>query len=112
VTRSNASRFRLGIFALCWLIAAGLQVYVGDIGTHGSAVGAYVPGWLLATAAIPWWALLVPTAIDGLAAWAAACLASGAHRTLTVLNAVGLIAYAFVAIAVIFYIAFANNGVS
>jgi hypothetical protein len=111
VTPENARRFRLGIFAVCWLVAAGLQVYASDVGTHGAAVGAFVPGWLLAVAAIPWWALLVPAAIDGLAA-IPAHLNAGIGRALTVLNAIGLIAYAFVAIAVIFYVAFANNGVS
>lgn len=112
MTPLNARRFRLGIFALCWLVAAGLQVYASDVGTHGAEVGAYVPGWLLAVAAIPWWMLLIPALVDGLAAVGAAWLNGTTDRALTVLNAVGLVCYAFVAIAVIFYVAFANNGVS
>jgi uncharacterized membrane protein len=112
VTPENARRFRLGIFALCWLIAGGLQVYASDVGTHGAAVGAYVPAWLLAIAAIPWWMLLIPAAVDALTAWIAARLTNGAMLTLTILNSVGLVAYAFVAVAVLFYVAFANNGIS
>jgi len=112
VTPSNARRFRLGIFAVCWLLAAALQVYVSDVGVHGSAVGAYVPGWLLAVAAIPAWALLAPALIDGAAAPFAARFSGGAMRAFTILNACGLVAYAFVGLAVIFYVAFANNGIS
>ena len=96
---------------MCWLVAAGLQVYASDVGTHGAEVGAYVPGWLLAVAAIPWWALLVPAIVDGIAALGAG-LGGAIDRALTILNAAGLVCYAFVAIAVIFYVAFANNGVS
>ena len=110
VTPTNARRFRLGIFGLCWLVAAALQVYASDVGTHGAAVGAYVPGWLLSVAAIPAWTLIVPAAIDGLAALSAARLSAGAVRAFTIANASGLVAYAFVSLAVIFYVAFANYG--
>ena len=112
VTPTNGRRFRLAIFALCWLAAAALQVYASDVGIHGSTVGAYVPGWLLAVAAIPPWTLLLPAAIDGMAALAAPRLSGGAMRAFTIANATGLVAYAFVSVAVIFYVAFANNGVS
>ena len=112
MTPVNARRFRLGILALCWLGAAALQVYAGDTGTHGAAVGAYVPAWLLAFAAIPAWTLLAPAAIDGLAAAGAARLSSGAMRALTAINVAGLVCYAFASLAVIFYVAFANNGIS
>ncbi|HTC30534.1 MAG TPA: hypothetical protein VK702_07365 [Candidatus Acidoferrum sp.] len=112
MTPSNARRFRLGIFVLCWLGAAGLQVYAGDTGIHGAQVGAYVPAWLLAVAAIPPWTLLAPAVIDGVAAAAAARLSGGAMRALTIINAVGLVCYAFASLAVIFYVAFANNGIS
>ncbi len=87
-------------------------MYAGDVGVHGSMVGAYVPAWLLVVAAIPWWSLLVPAIIDGAAAFAAARFSDAASRAFTVANAAGLIAYAFVSIAVIFYVAFASNGIS
>jgi len=112
VTPSNGRRFRLAIYALCWLVTAALQVYVSDVGIHGAAVGAYVPGWLLAVAAIPSWTLLMPAVIDGVAALSAPRLSGGAMRAFTIANAVGLVAYAFVSLAVIFYVAFANNGIS
>jgi uncharacterized membrane protein len=112
VTPLNGRRFRLGILALCWLGAAALQVYAGDTGTHGAVVGAYVPAWLLAVAAIPAWTLLAPALIDGVAAAVAARLSGAAMRVLTIVNAVGLVAYAFASLAVIFYVAFANNGIS
>jgi hypothetical protein len=108
----NTRRFRLGIFALCWLVAAGLHAYASDVGTHGAAVGAYVPGWLLAFAAIPWWSLVAPAVVDGIGTALAARLSAGADRAFSLLNAAGLIAYAALAIGVIFYVAFANNGVS
>jgi hypothetical protein len=75
-------------------------------------VGAYVPGWLLGVAAIPWWSLLLPAIVDGAVALAAARISGGTSRWLTIANAVGLIAYAFVSVAVIFYVAFASNGIS
>lgn len=112
MTPENARRFRLGVLALCWLVAAGLQVYASDVGTHGAEVGAYVPDWLLAVARIPWWVLLVPVAIDGIASAVAAKLTNRATLALTIVNASGLVLYAFVAIAVLFYVAFANNGVA
>ncbi|HTX57980.1 MAG TPA: hypothetical protein VMD47_12845 [Candidatus Acidoferrales bacterium] len=112
MTPLTSRRFRLGAFGVCWLVAAALQVYASDVGTHGALVGAYVPGWLLAIAAIPWWTLLAPAAVDGVAVLAAANLSRGAMRVLTIVNAIGLVAYAFVSLAVIFYVAFANNGIS
>lgn len=112
MTPANARRFRLGIFALCWLGAAGLQVYAGDTGTHGAEVGAYVPAWLLAVAAIPAWTLVAPALIDGVAVVGAPRLSGGAMRALTIVNAVGLVCYAFASLAVIFYVAFANNGIT
>jgi hypothetical protein len=112
VTPTNARRFRLGIFGLCWLVAAGLQVYASDVGTHGAVVGAYVPGWLLAVAAIPAWTLLAPALVDGVAALGARRLSDGLSRAFTIANATGLVAYAFVSLSVIFYVAFANNGIS
>lgn len=95
---------------MCWLIAAGLQRYVTDAGTHGAAVGAYVPATLLAVAAIPFWILLVPAAVDALAVAAAQRLARSAIRALDWLNAIGLIAYAGTSVAVLFYVAFTNYG--
>lgn len=108
----NTRRFRLGIFALCWLVAAALQVYASDVGTHGAAVGAYVPGWLLAVAAMPPWMLIAPALVDAVAAAGSARLPGALSRALTIANAALLIAYAFVSVALIFYVAFANNGVS
>ncbi len=110
MTPVSGRRFRLGIFALCWLGAAGLQVYASDTGIHGAQVGAYVPAWLLAVAAIPAWTLLAPALVDGAAAAGARRLSSGAMRALIIINAVGLVSYAFASLAVIFYVAFANYG--
>jgi hypothetical protein len=110
VTPTLSRRFRLGAFVICWLIAAGLQHYASDVGTHGAIVGAYVPGWLLAVAAIPWWTLLAPALVDAVAMAAAGSLSAGASRALTWINAIALVAYAFVSLAVIFYVAFANYG--
>ena len=87
-----------------------MQIYAADVGPHGAAVGAYVPGWLLAVAAIPFWTLLVPAAIDAAAALGAGRLSHGAIRVLDWCNAVGLVVYAFASLAVIFYVAFANYG--
>ncbi len=75
-------------------------------------MGAYVPAWLLAFAAIPAWTLLVPAVVDGVAALSAPRFSGGAMRALTILNATALVTYAFVSLAVIFYVAFANNGIS
>jgi len=60
--------------------------------------------------AIPWWTLLGPAVIDAIATAAAARLTVGASRALTWINAIGLVGYAFVSLAVIFYVAFANYG--
>jgi len=110
VTPTLARRFRLGAYALCWLVAAGLQRYVSDTGTHGAIVGAYVPGALLAVAAIPFWTLFAPALVDTVATLGAARLSSGGVRILDWVNAVGLVAYAFLSIAVLFFVAFANYG--
>jgi hypothetical protein len=112
VTPTAARRFRFLIFALCWLAAAGLQTYASDVGTHGAIVGAYVPAWLLATAKLPAWSLVVIAIADGAVASAAARLSDAVSRALTIANAVALLTYAFASIAVIFYVAFANNGIS
>ena len=101
---------RLGALAVCWLIAAGVQAYASDVGPHGAQVGAYVPGWLLAAAAIPWWVFVAPALADAIAGLAAARLDAAPLRIITIVNAVGLVAYAFVSVAVIFYVAFANYG--
>jgi len=111
VTPSASRRFRFGIFALSWLLAAGLQSYAADVGIHGAIVGAYVPGWLLGVAAIPPWTLLLPAIVDG-AVMAPGRVSVTLSKALTIANAVGLIAYAFVCVAIIFYVAFANNGIS
>ncbi len=110
MTPAVARRFRLGAYTLCWLVAAGLQIYAADVGPHGAAVGAYVPGWLLAVAAIPFWTLLLPAVVDTGAAAVAARVTPGAMRALDWFNAVGLVVYAFASLAVIFYVAFANYG--
>ena len=110
MTPTATRRFRLGAYVLCWLVAAGLQRYVADTGTHGAIVGAYVPGPLLAVAAIPFWTLLVPAAIDAAAALGAGQLSRGLMRAFDWVNAAGLVAYALVSIAVLFYVAFANYG--
>lgn len=112
MTRRAFRRFRFALFAALWLAAAALQVYVSDVGTHGVIVGAYLPDWLLAIAAIPWWALLVPAAADALIALAALQISGAVLRLLSWLNGLLLIAYAALGVAVIFYIAFANNGIS
>jgi hypothetical protein len=110
VTPALARRFRLGAYVVCWLIGAGLQRYVADTGTHGAIVGAYLPGPLLAVAAIPFWALFAPAVIDAAAGLGAARLSPGAMRAFDWLNAIGLVAYAAAAVAVLFYVAFANYG--
>jgi hypothetical protein len=110
VTPTVARRFRLGAYAVCWLVAAGLQRYVTDTGIHGAAVGAYVPAVLLAVAAIPFWTLLFPALIDGIGVLAAQRLTGGAMRAFDWLNAIGLVAYAFLSVAVLFYVAFTNYG--
>jgi hypothetical protein len=112
VTPAASRRFRFLVFALCWLAGAGLQTYASDVGTHGAIVGAYVPAWLLAVAAIPPWSLLVIAFADGAVALAAGQLSDATSRLLTILNAIGLVVYGFVSVAVIFYVAFANNGIS
>jgi hypothetical protein len=112
VTRRAFRRFRFAIFALLWLGAAALQAYVSDIGTHGVMVGAYLPGWLLTIAAVPWWAMLAAAAFDLVVALAALRLSNALLRVVAFLNGVLLVFYAFVGVAVIFYIAFANNGIS
>jgi hypothetical protein len=112
VTRRAFRRFRFAVFALLWLGAAGLQAYVSDIGTHGVMVGAYLPGWLLTIAAVPWWAMLAAAALDLVIALAALRLSNALLRAAAFLNGALLVFYAFVGVAVIFYIAFANNGIS
>ncbi len=111
MTRRTYRWFRFGLFALLWVGAAALQTYVGDVGTHGAMVGAYVPGWLLGVAAIPPWAMLATAAADGLAALAAGHLPRALERGLVAANAALLVAYAFVGVAVLFYVAFASNAI-
>jgi hypothetical protein len=110
VTPTLTRRFRLGAYVICWLVVAGLQRYVTDTGTHGAAVGAYLPDVLLAFAAIPFWTLLFPALIDAIAAAAAQLLTRGAMRVLDWINAIGLVAYAFGSVAVLFFVAFTNYG--
>jgi hypothetical protein len=112
VTRRALRWFRFTVFALLWLGAAALQAYVSDIGTHGVMVGAYLPAWLLAIAAIPWWGVLAVAGLDLLIALAALRLSDALLRALAFLNSAFLVFYVFVGVAVIFYIAFANNGIS
>ena len=112
VTRRAFRRFRFALFALLWLGAAALQAYVSDVGTHGVAVGAYLPSWLLALAAIPWWAVLSAVAVNAIIALAALHIPDGILRVLSWLNGALLVLYAAIGVAVLFYIAFANNGVS
>jgi hypothetical protein len=110
VTPAASRRFRLGAYVVCWLVAAGLQRYVADTGTHGAIVGAYLPAALLAVAAIPFWTLFAPAAIDAAAALGAARLSRALITVLDWFNAVGLVAYAGAAVAVLFYVAFTNYG--
>jgi hypothetical protein len=110
VTPTLSRRFRLGAYALCWLVASGLQRYVSDAGTHGAAVGAYLPDALLAVAAIPYWTLFAPALLDLAGLLGAAWLSRGAMRLADWLNAVLLVAYAGVCVAVLFYVAFTNYG--
>lgn len=112
MTRRAFRWFRFAVFALLWLGAAALQVYVSDVGTHGVVVGAYLPAWLLGVASIPPWALLVLVAIDAVVALVASRVADGFLRALVWLNSILIVLYAFIGVAVIFYIAFANNGIS
>ncbi len=95
---------------MCWLVTAGLQLYVADTGTHGAIVGAYLPGTLLAVAAIPFWTFFAPALIDAAAALGAGALSSAMIRALDWLNAIGLVTYAGASIAVLFYVAFTNYG--
>jgi hypothetical protein len=112
VTRRTFRWFRFALFALLWLGAAAFQTYVSDVGTHGVMVGAYLPGWLLDVAAIPPLALLAIVLANALTAALALRLPGALLRVLAWLNALLLIAYACIGLAVIFYIAFANNGIS
>jgi hypothetical protein len=112
VTQRAYRRFRFGVFALCWLGAAALQAYVADVGTHGAMVGAYLPAWLLLVANVPPVAVLAAAVVDALAALIALRMPLAIDRALVVANVVLLLAYAFAGVAVIFYVAFANNGVS
>jgi hypothetical protein len=112
VTRRAFRWFRFAILALLWLGAAALQVYVSDIGTHGVIVGAYLPAWLLSFAAIPPWTLLAVALLDAGIALVALRLGEGVLRVLAWLNLFALGLYGFIGVAVIFYIAFANNGIS
>jgi len=75
-------------------------------------VGAYLPDWLLAIAAVPWWALLAGVIVDAIVALAALQIPGSVIRLLSWLNGLLLIAYAAAGVAVIFYIAFANGGIS
>jgi hypothetical protein len=110
VTPTLSRRFRLGAYVICWLVAAGLQRYVSDTGTHGAVVGAYLPGPLLAFAAIPYWTFFAPALLDLAATLGAGWLSRGTMRVADWLNAALLIAYAGAAIAVLFYVAFTNYG--
>jgi hypothetical protein len=110
VTPTLIRRFRLGAYVICWLVASGLQRYVSDAGTHGAAVGAYLPDLLLGVAAIPYWTLFVPALVDLAAVLGAGRLSRGAMRAFDVLNAVLLIVYAAACVAVLFYVAFTNYG--
>jgi hypothetical protein len=110
VTPTLSRRFRLGAYTLCWLVACGLQRYVTDAGTHGAAVGAYLPDALLAIAAIPYWTFFAPALLDLAGTLGAGWLSRGAMRAFDVINAVLLVTYAGLAVAVLFYVAFTNYG--
>jgi hypothetical protein len=112
VTRRTWRWFRFTLFALLWLGAAAFQTYVSDVGTHGVAVGGYLPDSLLALASIPAWAFLIAVALNGIIALFVMRIADLLLRLLAILNAALLILYALIGVAVIFYIAFANNGIS
>ena len=112
MTRRAFRRFRFAIFALLWLGAAALQVYVSDVGTHGVMLGAYLPAWLLSVASIPPWTLLAIAVFDLLIALVALRVSVILLRVLAFLNGILLVVYAFISVAILFYVAFANSGIS
>lgn len=75
-------------------------------------VGAYLPGWLLSAAAIPPWTLLLVALCDAAITLAATRIPARVLPILTAINVVGLGLYAFSATAVLFYVAFADSGIS
>jgi hypothetical protein len=104
----------LGLLSLagCWAGAAALGAYAADTGLHAVKVGAYLPGWLVAAATLPWWAALLPGAADALAAGWHARMAPWLFRAIVWTNAALLTGYVFCALAIVYYVAFATNGIS
>ena len=100
----------LGSLAVGWIIAAAVHgFYISDVTVHAVAVGANVPDWASAFAAIPAWVWLLPAIIDlGVAAFARA-MPAAAVRSLTVVSFAALIAYAGVAVFVLFLVSFAGT---
>jgi hypothetical protein len=112
VTRRAWRRFRFALFGFLWLGGAAFQSYVSDIGTHGVAVGGYLPDWLLGVAKIPPWTLFIAVGLNLLFALLAMRLPDYALRVLALINSALLVLYAAIGLAVLYYIAFANSGIS
>jgi hypothetical protein len=84
-----------------------IHLNVSDSTVHAAMVGAYVPGSLLSIAKMPAWIFFLPMAIELGLLLAATVLPNALSRWLAILSFAAILAYSFVAVAMLFYVAFA-----
>ena len=110
IKEPNPYAIALSSVAVGWVIAAAVHgSYISDVAVHAAAVGANVPDWVLAFARIPAWIWLLPAVADLAVAAAARVIARPVIRSLTIASFAALIAYACVAVMVLFFVSFAGS---
>lgn len=98
----------LAAVALCWVGAAVLHgTYISDLAVHAADLGVYFPGWLGGFVAIPAWLWLLPAGADAAAALLTSRLDMRALRAVATITFGGVLAYAVLALAVLYYVSFA-----
>jgi hypothetical protein len=107
---ATSERVLHGGLGLAWIVALAVQLYVGDTAVHAAEVGAYVPDLLLTTARIPVWAFLAPVVVEAGLVVAAGLTGRIISRALAVVSVAVLATYGLLAIAALFYVAFAPYG--
>jgi hypothetical protein len=100
----------LASVAVGWVIAAAVHgLYISDVVVHAVAVGANIPDWVSAFAAIPAWIWLLPAAVDLAAAAFSRSIAQPVLRSLAITSFAALIVYACLAVAALFFVSFAGT---
>ncbi len=110
IKEPNPYAISLASVAVGWLLAAAVHGwYISDVAVHSVALGANIPGWVAGFASIPAWIWLLPALVDLAAAALARAMPMAALRSLSVASFAALIAYACVAVSVLFFVSFAGS---